>query len=98
MLLFLEKNIFKDQPGGEPYRKIIEADKTRNIVGSFAVIPGTKGEKPQNTAADKFNEHDAGTVKTAAQKHRPVAQAHGKRSDDCCKSVDRKHPDGCVSV
>ena len=64
------KNIFKDQPGGEPYRKIIEADKTRNIVGSFAVIPGTKGEKPQNTAADKFNEHDAGTVKTAAQKHR----------------------------
>lgn len=98
MLLFLGKNIFKDQPGGEPYRKIIEADKTRNIVGSFAVIPGTKGEKPQNTAADKFNEHDAGTVKTAAQKHRPVAQAHGKRSDDCCKSVDRKHLDGCVSV
>lgn len=63
MLLFWGKNIFKDQPGGEPYRKIIEADKTGNIVGSFTVIPGTKGEKPQNTAADKFNEHDAGTVK-----------------------------------
>lgn len=98
MLLFLGKNIFKDQPGGEPYRKIIEADKTGNIVGGFAVIPGTKGEKPQNTAADKFNEHDAGTVKTAAQKHRAVAQTHGKRSDDCGKSVDRKHPDGGVSV
>ena len=41
MLLFLGKNIFKDQPGGEPYRKIIEADKTGNIVGGFAVIPGT---------------------------------------------------------
>ena len=41
VLLFLGKNIFKDQPGGEPYRKIIEADKTGNIVGGFAVIPGT---------------------------------------------------------
>ena len=98
MLLFLGNNIFKDQPGGDPYGKIVQTDKTENTVGSSAVIPGTQREKPKKTAADKFNEHNAGTVKTAAQKHRPVAQAHGKRSDDCCKSVDRKHPDGCVSV